>query len=153
MDNGMFKIDDLDLKIIGSLREDSRQSFRDLAEKLNVAEGTIYNRVNKLKEEGVIKKFIADIDYGKLGYDLSAVIGIISRGGHLPELEKELAKEKSITAVYDVTGDYDAVVVAKFKDRSELNSLVKRMNAMDHVERTYTMVVLNVVKEEHGIEV
>jgi len=149
----MLRIDDLDLKIIRSLREDARQSFRDLAEKLDVAEGTIYNRVNKLKEEGVLKKFIADVDYGKLGYDLSAVIGIISKGGHLPELEKELAKEKSITAVYDVTGEYDAVVVAKFKDRSELNTLVKRMNSMDYVERTYTMVVLNVVKEEHGIDV
>ncbi|MCX6695739.1 MAG: Lrp/AsnC family transcriptional regulator [Candidatus Altiarchaeota archaeon] len=147
-----MKVDDLDLKIITSLREDSRQSFRDLAEKLDVAEGTIYNRVNKLKEEGIIKKFMVDIDYGKLGYDLSAVIGIISKGGHLAELEKDLAKEKSITAVYDVTGEYDAVVVAKFKDREELNRLVKKMNTMEHIERTYTMVVLNVVKEEHGIE-
>jgi len=149
----MSKIDDLDLRIIGSLREDSRQSFRDLAEKLDVAEGTVYNRVNKLKEEGILKKFMVDVDYAKLGYDLSAVIGIISKGGHLPELEKELAKEKSITAVYDVTGEYDAIVVAKFRDRSELNDLVKRMNSMEHIERTYTMVVLNVVKEEHGVDV
>jgi len=148
----MTKIDDLDLKIIKNLREDCRQSFRDLAEKLDVAEGTVYNRVNKLREEKVLKRFIVDVDYGKLGYDLSAVIGIISKGGHLPDLEKELAKDKSITAVYDVTGEYDAVVVAKFKDRSELNDLVKKMNSMDYIERTYTMVVLNVVKEEHGIE-
>jgi len=148
----MLKIDDLDLRIIRSLREDARQSFRDLAEKLGVAEGTIYNRVNKLKEEDILKRFLVDIDYSKLGYDLAAVIGIISKGGHLSELEKDLAKEKSITAVYDVTGEYDAVVIAKFKDRSELNSLVKRMNSMEYIERTYTMVVLNVVKEAHGID-
>ncbi len=57
-----------------------------------------------------------------------------------------------MTAVYDVTGEYDALMVAKFKDREGLNGLVKRVLAMNEVKRTYTMVVLNVVKETHKIE-
>ncbi|MBD3388560.1 MAG: AsnC family transcriptional regulator [Candidatus Altiarchaeales archaeon] len=149
----MTKIDDVDLKIIRELRGDGRRSFREIAEKLKVAEGTVYNRVNKLKDMGVIKSFIADIDYSKLGYDLTAVIGVIVKGGHLPEIEKKIAAEKNVTAVYDVTGQYDAIVVAKFPDRTELNKLVKKLTAMEHVDRSYTMVVLNVVKEMHGIEV
>jgi Lrp/AsnC family transcriptional regulator, regulator for asnA, asnC and gidA len=147
----MAKIDELDLALIKELQADGRRSFRDIAEKLKVAEGTVYNRVNKLKEEGVIKNFLVDVDYSKLGYDLTAVIGVRAKGGHLPEIETKIAKEKNVTAVYDITGEYDAIVVAKFPGRDELNNLVKRLNSLENVERTYTMVVLNVVKEKHGI--
>jgi len=145
------KIDDVDINIIRELQKDARQSYREIAEKLNVAEGTVYNRMNKLKELGVLKKFIPDINFAKLGYDLTALIGIMVEGGHLPEIEKEIAAEPNVTAVYDVTGEYDAIIVAKFKERDALNALIKKILAMPHVKRTNTMVVLNVMKEEHGV--
>lgn len=148
----MAKIDELDLKIIKELQTDARQSYRDIATKLNVAEGTVYNRVGKLKKSDVIKGFIADVDYSKIGYELVALVGIIVEGGKLPQIEKKLAREPNITAVYDVTGEYDAIMVVKFKDRAGLNGLVKRILAMEEVKRTYTMVVLNVIKETHKIE-
>jgi Lrp/AsnC family transcriptional regulator, regulator for asnA, asnC and gidA len=151
IDYHMTKIDEVDLKLLKELQKDGRKSFREIAEKLDVAEGTVYNRVNKLREEGIIKNFIVDIDYGKLGYDLTTVIGVKVKGGHLPEIEEKIAKEKNVTAVYDITGEYDAIVVAKFPSRDELNKLVKKINAVDNVERTYTMVVLNILKEQHGI--
>lgn len=145
------KIDEVDINIIRELQKDARQSYREIAEKLNVAEGTVYNRMNKLKEIGVLKKFIPDINFAKLGYDLTALIGVMVEGGHLPEIEKDIAAEACVTAVYDVTGDYDAVIVAKFKERDALNALIKKILAMPHVKRTNTMVVLNVMKEEHGV--
>ncbi len=146
-----LKIDEVDLNILKELGRDGRKSFRDIAEKMAVSEGTVYNRVNKLKEQEVIRNFIADIDYSKLGYDLTAIIGIRAKGGRLQDIEKKIASEKNVSAVYDVTGEYDALVVAKFPDRDALNKLVKKLTAMEDVERTYTMVVLNVIKEAHGI--
>jgi Lrp/AsnC family transcriptional regulator for asnA, asnC and gidA len=146
------KIDELDGRIIREFQRDARQSYREIAEKLRIAEGTVYNRVNKLKEMGVIRRFIVDINYSKLGYDLTAMIGIRGKGGHLPEIEDKISKEKSVTTLYDVTGEYDAIAVAKFRDRSELNDLVKRINSLPNVERTNTMIALNTIKEQHGIE-
>jgi Lrp/AsnC family transcriptional regulator for asnA, asnC and gidA len=107
--------------------------------------------VNKLKEKNVIRNFIADIDYSKIGYELTTVIGIRAKGGKLQDIERKIADEKTVSAVYDVTGEYDAMIVAKFKDRKALNQLVKKLTAMEDVERTNTMVVLNVIKEAHGI--
>ncbi len=147
----MHKIDEIDLKIIREFQKDARQSYRDIAMKLKVSEGTVYNRTTKLKELGVIKRFIADIDYSALGYDLTAIIGLSVEGGHLQHIEKQIAKEPSISAVYDVTGEYDVVLVAKFKERSGLNKLVKSLLALPEVKRTNTMIALNVVKEDHGI--
>jgi len=147
------KIDELDLKIVGELQEDARQSFKDIAERLGVAEGTVYNRVNKLKELGVIKRFVPDIDFSKLGYDLTALIGIVIEGGHLPEMEKKIAKDPNVSAVYDVTGEYDVMVVTKFKDRAGLDKFIKHVLSMKYVKKTYTMVAMNVVKEAYGIGV
>lgn len=149
----MAKIDDLDLRLISELRKDARKSFREIAEKLKVAEGTVYNRVGKLQELGVIKRFMVDIDYSQLGYDLIAIIGIIVEGGALPAMEKKFAEEPNVSAVYDVTGEYDALIVARFKDRDSLNDFVKRVLAAPEVKRTYTMLVLNVMKETHGVEI
>ncbi len=146
------KVDDLDIKILRELQVDARKSYREIADKLKVAEGTVYNRVNKLREMGVIKRFIPDIDFSKLGYDLTAVIGVMVEGGHLPDIEKVISKEPNASAVYDVTGEYDAVIVAKFQDRASLNKFVKKLLAMKHVKHTNTMLVLNVMKEKHGVE-
>ncbi len=146
------KIDELDIRIIRELRKDARESFYDLAAKLKVSEGTIYNRVNKLQGMGVIKGYSAEIDFSKLGYGLVAVMGVSVEGKHLLEIEKEIAKEKNVSAVYDVTGEYDALIVANFKTREELNRFVKKILGVSHVKRTYTMLVLNVLKDIHGVE-
>ncbi len=146
-------VDDLDLKIIRELQKNARQSFRELAIKLEVAEGTIYNRVSKLQNLGVIKGFTLDVNFSKLGYDFVALVGIITDGGHFQEIGRKLSREPNVSAVYDVTGEYDAVVVAKFRDRAMLNDFLDRILAMEHVRKTYTMLVLNVLKEQDGIKI
>ncbi len=145
------RVDDLDLKILRHLQEDARKSYRDVAEKLDVAEGTVYNRVNKLLQMGVIRKFGVEVDYGKLGYDLLAVVGVVVEGGKLQEIEEKISQEPNVSAVYDVTGEYDAVVVARFKDRPGLNRFIKSLLGNPAVKKTYTMMALNVVKEEVGV--
>jgi len=67
-------------------------------------------------------------------------------------VEEKIAKKPSVSALYDVTGDYDALVVAKFREREDLDRFVKSVMAIPHVDRTYTMLVLNVIKETHGVE-
>jgi Lrp/AsnC family transcriptional regulator for asnA, asnC and gidA len=147
------KVDELDLSILRELKKDARKSHRDLAEKLNVAEGTIYNRINKLQESGIIKRFMVDLDFSKLGYDLTVIIGITVEGGHLAEIEEKIGKKPNVSAVYDVTGEYDALIVAKFAERDSLNDFIKSILRLPYVKRTNTMLVLNVIKETHGVDV
>lgn len=141
------RADELDLQIMRELQKDARQSFRELAKKMSVAEGTVYNRINKLIGLGVLRGYVPDIDVSKLGYDLTAIIGIAVEGGHTDEVGSRIAEEPNVSAVYDVTGDYDAVVVAKFRDRNSLNDFVDKILAMGHVRKTYTMIVMDVLKE------
>ncbi|MBS7644973.1 MAG: Lrp/AsnC family transcriptional regulator [Candidatus Bathyarchaeia archaeon] len=141
-------LDELDFNILRLLNEDARISYRDMAKRLGVAVGTIHNRVKRLTGDGVIKGFIPLLDPGKLGYDITALMLVKARGGHLLEVEKQLAESGDTAIVYDITGEHDIAVVARFKSRGELNSFVKRVLAMEHVERTETSLVLNIVKED-----
>ena len=101
-----------------------------------------------MQEEGIIKGYSAKVDPTKLGMDLSAVIGLRVAGGHLVEVEQEISKSKEVCCVYDVTGDYDAVIIARFRSRADLNKFIKGVLANPHVERSVTHVVLNTVKED-----
>jgi DNA-binding Lrp family transcriptional regulator len=146
-------IDETDIKIIRMLERDARISFREIARELGVSEGTIYNRVKRLQKEGIITGYSAKVDPTKLGLDLSAVIGLRVAGGHLVEVEQEISKSKEVCCVYDVTGDYDAIIIARFKSRADLNKFIKGVLANPHVERSVTHVVLNTVKEDFATPV
>ena len=147
------KVDEIDRKIIRLLQEDARKSFNKIAENLGIAVGTAYNRVKNLEDNGVLKGYTIMLDSGKLGYGLTGLILIKADGRYLPEVEKELAKLDEVICIYDITGDYDIAVVARFKNRNTLNNFIKSALKMPHVTRTVTNVVLNVVKEDFRVKV
>jgi DNA-binding Lrp family transcriptional regulator len=146
-------VDDVDRKIIRLLQEDSRKSFNKIAESLGIAVGTAYNRVKNLEDKGILKGYTVILDPTKLGYGLTALILIQADGRYLPEVEKELAKLDEVISIYDITGDYDVAVVARFMNRAMLNNFIKSTLKMPHVIKTVTNVVLNVMKEDFRLKV
>jgi DNA-binding Lrp family transcriptional regulator len=146
------KIDDVDLRILSLLQEDCRLSFNKIANKLGISVGTAFNHIKSLEKKGIIKGYTAIVDSGKLGYRLTAIIMIQAEGAHLTDIENEIAKTANVVAVYDITGDYDATVIAKFKDRASLNSFIKNLLAIPHLKRTVTNVALNVIKEDQLVK-
>jgi len=141
-------LDDIDRKIIGMLVEDSRKSFREIAKSLGIAVGTAYNRIKKLEELDIIKAYTVLVDQKKIGYGLTAMILIQAEGQYLEELEKEAAILDAVTCVYDITGDFDIAIIARFKNSDDLNAFIKSMLKNAHVRKTVTNVVLNVIKED-----
>ncbi|MFB0560263.1 MAG: Lrp/AsnC family transcriptional regulator [Candidatus Lokiarchaeia archaeon] len=141
-------IDDIDRKILKELLENSRQSHREIAKKIGISVGTVVARTKKMEEEGLIKGYTAVLDHEKLGYDLTVVTEITVSQGKLLEVDKEISKNPSTCAVYDVTGTVDAIIVAKFRNRNELSDFTKNLLSIPYVERTNTHVVLNTIKEK-----
>ena len=144
-------MDEIDIKIIGLLQEDSRLSFNRIAKELGISVGTAYNRIRGLEEKGVLKGYTAIIDPVKVGYQLTAIILIQAEGKHLLEVESEIARMDNAISVYDITGEFDVAVIARFKDRFDMNKFIKALLKMPYVKRTVTNVVLNVVKEDFRV--
>ncbi|MDR3062852.1 MAG: Lrp/AsnC family transcriptional regulator [Methanobrevibacter sp.] len=144
------KLDDIDIKILKIVNEDVRTSYRQISRELGVSVGTVHNRVDKMIKSGVIKKFSPVLNHRKLGYILTTIIGVRVKGGKLKEWEDKTFFNKSVVGIYDVTGEYDAFLIAKFKDADELNAFIKELLKDPIVERTYTQTVLDIVKEDMG---
>ena len=150
-DAGTLKLDDLDIDILRSLNANARKSFRDIAKELQVSLTTVSNRVRAMEKNGVIQGYIPVIDPEKLGYDIMVVIGIKVIHGRIVETERDLAKEPGVFAVFDSTGEWDAIMLARFHNRGQLNEFVKKVLDHENVDRTYTQVVLNVTKYENRV--
>ncbi len=146
-------IDTIDRRLLIELLRDARSSLRRLSEEMNVSPATLHNRLTRLVQEGIIKGFTALIDYSKLGYTLSAVIMVKVDGKHLVEFEREVANADNVVAVYDVVGEYDVVLIAKFRSVEDLDAFLKQLLKNPKVERTYTSIVLNVVKEDPRVKI
>ncbi len=155
MDEGRHaaKLDELDLKILRLLNEDARQSYRELARALGVSISTVSNRVKALEAEGVVAGYVPVIDPAKIGYDVIAVVGVTISRGKLLEVQRKIGRDERVFGVYDVTGEWDSVIQARFRNTRELDVFIKKLVAMENVERTYTQVVLNTVKEEKRVVV
>ena len=141
------KLDLTDLKILDVLVENGRLSFREVARRLGASVATVASRVSELEKDGVVRGYSCRLDYERMGFDLSVIISFRIQRGKLLELERKVASLPNVFAVYDCTGDWDAVVLARFENRRELDKFVKHVQTLDFVERTNTVLVLNTVKE------
>ena len=142
-----MELDRTDRDIIRSLERDARMSLRSVAEEIGVSLGTVSKRLKRLEDTGVIKGYRVEIDPDKVGWGLTVVVGLRIEKGRLLELQRLIAKDSRVLGVYDVTGEFDSMILARAKDRSDLDDLSKPVLSMDGIMRSVTHFVLNTVKE------
>ena len=118
-------MDETDKKILKNLMVDARLSARQMALKLGISTVTVLSRIKKLEKEKIICGYAAIIDHEKLGYVLTAVIEIIAKNDKILEIEERLSKFENVCGVYDITGSTDTLIIAKFKERSDLSDFCK----------------------------
>ena len=144
---GDYMLDETARRILSVLQRDARTSMRKISEEVGVSLGTVSNRVRRLEEIGVIRGYTVLLDPEKVGWDLNVVVGLRIQKGRLIEIQEKIAEDPRVYGVYDVTGDFDSMVVARARDRSDLDELSKNVMSIDGIERSVTHLVLNTVKE------
>ncbi|MBT5285566.1 MAG: Lrp/AsnC family transcriptional regulator [Euryarchaeota archaeon] len=143
-----MNLDETDLSLLSLLNTDARQSQRQLARKLGVAQGTVTNRIKRLEDEGIISGYSAVLNPEKIGWTMTIMAGLRIDKGRMIDVQQRIAADPRVFAVYDVTGDWDSMVLARVKDREDLDNLTKTVFTLDGVARSFTHVVLNTVKED-----
>lgn len=141
-------LDNVDRSIIEELERDSRTSQRKLASKIGVAQGTITNRMQRLEKDGVIKGYGVRLDAESVGWGMTIMAGLRIEKGRMIEVQEKISSDPRVFTVYDTTGDWDSMVLARVKDRSDLDDLTKSVFTLEGVVRSFTHVVLNTVKED-----
>lgn len=142
-----MKLTERDIEIIRYLEKDSRMSLRQIASELDVSPTTVSNRVQKLKENGVIEKFGLKLNLEKLDYSLTAIIKVKAKSDDLSRVIQEMVKHPYLTHIYETTGDYDVIGIGKFKNREGMTDKLVELVQTPHIETTNTSLVLSTERE------
>ncbi len=141
-------VDSIDRALVRLLARNSRMSIREIARELKLSPSTVHARLRRLVELGLIKRFTVLPDYERLGYSITAVILLQVEGGMIVNVGEVVSRNPRVIQVYDITGDYDLAIIAKFKNISELDGFLKTINRMPYVKRSVTSLSLRVIKED-----
>lgn len=144
-------IDETSKKVLEEYLKDSRRSYREAARNIGVSSGTVASRIKDMEDKGIIKKYTTLLDYEKLGYELTAITEVIVSQGMMIEVGEQISEINATIGVYNVTGDSDIIIIAKFKTRQTLSDFTKSVLKMPYVVRTKTHVVLNTLKEDFSL--
>ena len=118
---------------------------------LGISPSTVYMRVKRLKEKGIIKRIIAEVNSEILGYKLRSLIFLTVDVKKYNRVIEELSKLPQIKVIYDITGEWTFALEVLAKDHIELSDLLDKIGSIDGVQQTSTAVVLRVIKEDRKV--
>lgn len=139
-----YQVDKTDLKILEILMQDAKKPFTEVAKKAFVSGGTVHVRMNKLEEAGIVEKTTLKLNYAKLGYDITAFIGIyLEKSALYDQVLTKLKGIPEITSIHYTTGNYSMFVRIHCRDTNHLKLVLHdKMQQVEGIERTETMISL-----------
>lgn len=145
--NGAERLDKIDLFIIEAMREDGREAFAQIAEKLNVSPGMIRQRYNRLVKLGYLK-VVAVTNPLMMGKRTMAMIGIRTDGRRMLEVANKLIKFDEVVYIVVVSGRYDIMVEVFCSDHEDLlKFMTEKLAKVEGVRETESFMHLKIVKE------
>ncbi len=142
------ELDELDYKILEILREDARTPFTEIGRDLGVSDATVHVRVNKMMDEGVIKRYTVQVDEEALGKKVSGFVLLNVKPGFLREVARELVKNERVSAVYETHGPNDLIVMVQASKLDELRDLMLEVREVPNVLSSELITVLKAWKKK-----
>jgi Lrp/AsnC family transcriptional regulator for asnA, asnC and gidA len=100
--------------------------------------------MNKMEEAGIVEKTTVKINYAKLGFDITAFIGIfLEKSALYDKVVGRLKEIPEITSIHYTTGNYSMFVKIHCRDTNHLKEVLHdKMQQVEGIERTETMISL-----------
>ena len=149
--------DATDKKLLTYLQADSKQTNKELSNRLNLSVTAVYERIKKLEKEGYINKYVAIVSKEKTNKSFVAFCHIKltqHTQSYVVKFEKEVTNLPEVMECYHISGDYDyllKVIVADMEAFREF--MVKKLTSINHIGSTHSMFVINEVKHTTAINI
>lgn len=144
-------LDEKDSAILDELTKDSRKTTKAIARELDIPRATVHDRIVKMEQKGVIKRYTAVPDYAQLGLGVSAFILVQfepEKGISQRETAEDIGSLPGIFEVHMISGEYDMLLKVRGASMEEIGKLViDRLREVKGVARTLTCAVFTTVKE------
>lgn len=140
-----YKLDNIDFQILSILMEQANMPYTEVAKKILVSTGTVHVRMKKLQEIGVVKGAQLKIDYTKLGYDITAFLGIyLQESSYYDRAAEGLISIPEVVSLHYTTGNYSMFVKIVCKDTQHLREVLHdKIQKIGGIERTETFISLD----------
>ena len=140
-------IDEKDNQIIEILLSSGREPASSISEKLGMSVPTIIDRIKKMQDSDVISGFKAVVNYKNLGFDVSALITIISESSSdYDGFRSETENNPEIIKCFSTTGNGSHVLLIRTKNTDSLEKLLSKIQQWPGVKRTETQLILSTYK-------
>ncbi|SIO90873.1 Lrp/AsnC family transcriptional regulator [Nocardiopsis sp. JB363] len=138
------QLDDTDRRIIALLRDDGRMSIRAVAERAHISRANAYSRLERIRNQGVIRGFTAVIDPEKYGTALSAYVSVRIEQHSWERFREYLRDIPEVDHAALVSGDVDLLLLVRVTDAAALRTFVlERLQRLPEVKSTQTMFILD----------
>ena len=145
----MYKIDDLDLKILEELSNDASISVPRLSRKININASVVYSRIKRLVKRGIIRKFTILMNDEALGFNVKALTGINMDSKLRDNVLGELFKIPSVTELAEVTGRFDVLVTMTARSLDEMHQIIsEKVGRIEGVHKTETFIEMRKTSRE-----
>ncbi len=135
----MFR-DKIDEKIIGFLRNDSRESFVDIGKKLKLSESAVRRRVKNLVDNRTIKKFTVEV--GDSNSTSAIVLISVDSAMDTSKVSSKITKLEGVKTVYEITGQYDITVIISAPSINDINTCIDALRKIPGVTDSNSVIIL-----------
>lgn len=135
----MYQTDEVDKKILALLKENSRLAFTKIAEEV-ASEAAVRKRVERLQQEGVIKRFTVEVEAGE---KVKAIILVsVQPSRPNPLVAQQIKKIEGVDLVLEVAGEVDIVALISGASMQEVNKNIDEVRKIEGLTKTNSMIVL-----------
>jgi len=152
-----MKFDEIDKKLLALLQSDSKQTNKELSNKLNLSVTAVYERIKKLEREGIIEKYVALVKKEMVNKSFVAFchIKLVQHSqDYVMKFEKDVTNLKEVLECYHISGDYDYLLKVLVKDMEEFREfMVKKLTTINHIGSTHSTFMISEVKHTTAINI
>lgn len=119
--NNAFALDATDLKILEALQEDARQTYTAIGKRLGIAHSTVYDRIRRMEQHGIIRKYTTLIDAEKAGAkNITAIMTVYTDPKESEKVAEKLCQAPQVTEVYTSLSE-ELQIIAKVVAENQEN--------------------------------
>ena len=139
-----MEIDSIDRKILAILMQDANKPYTEIAKEIHVSGGTVHVRMKKLRSMGIVTGANLTIEYSRLGYDITAFLGIyLDKSSLYEEVLEELKRIPEVVGAHYTTGNYSIFAKIVCKDTTHLRQVLHdKIQHISGIQRTETFISL-----------
>ncbi|KPI47866.1 transcriptional regulator [Clostridioides difficile] len=143
-------MDEIDLKIINSLKKNSRASTSEISRQVNLSIPAVSERIKKIEQSNIIQKYTIQINREKTKYKLLAFIFInTDLSESMEDFKQTILKHETVLECHHISGEYDYLIKVLAEDTSDLEEFISvTLKRIKGIQKANTTIVLSTIKEE-----